>query len=519
MAIINRVYPHVNVTTQALIRPSQIPADTNATTLFVPFFSQKGRANQINKIFNLSQFVSEYGEPDFALQGRTILNVYNWLNAGGAISALRLTGDSATAKGTWASNLEINAKYPGLYYNSLSVVLSDSIYSSSTVKFIDAEVRLNNRRIQVFYKLSASDFVKVLSESEYFGEVKFLTTATFASISTLLQIASHTIVLSGGLNTTSSLDQLVGAFFRGSYELFTAEATSAAQLRTIGETVTLTVTSTTGLVAGERIKIEKNSNNFVTADVTLVSNATTFSAKIVSVNEQTAPVLLPSPIDGSLQIVPTGAGATQLSIFELANEEATAFQLLGNRLETPIDLILDAGYSLSTKSAIKDFTDQVSGDRSDIVVIFDEFDFSGSSVTGTSAASFTSTSLNHAVYTQRLIVSDVISGKDVWVTPTFFLASLIPANDRIFGIQFPTAGLTRGVLTGVKGIDTNPNEQRKQDLYRSKINYIEKDSRGYRFMSQSTKNQTETALRFLNNVRVTSRMVRELEDLGREYLF
>ena len=38
-------------------------------------------------------------------------------------------------------------------------------------------------------------------------------------------------------------------------------------------------------------------------------------------------------------------------------------------------------------------------------------------------------------------------------------------------------------------------------------------------MSQSSREIENTALRFLNNVRVANRMVRDLENLGREYLF
>ena len=48
---------------------------------------------------------------------------------------------------------------------------------------------------------------------------------------------------------------------------------------------------------------------------------------------------------------------------------------------------------------------------------------------------------------------------------------------------------------------------------------MKKDSRGYKFMSQLTGEPENTALRFINNVRVANKMVRDLENLGREYLF
>jgi hypothetical protein len=195
-----------------------------------------------------------------------------------------------------------------------------------------------------------------------------------------------------------------------------------------------------------------------------------------------------------------------------------AASTLSNKLEYPVDLILDAGLSQETKEAIADFTNDTTGKRSDIVVLFDQYDFSTEAKNGDDGA-IDSTSINHANYTQKLIITDVITGKDIWVTPTFFLSSLIPTNDRIYGIQWPTAGLTRGVLQGVKAISKNPTEADKIDFYKEKINYIEKDSRGFYFMSQLTSEVENTALRFLNNVRVTNRMIRELENLGRDYLF
>ena len=144
-------------------------------------------------------------------------------------------------------------------------------------------------------------------------------------------------------------------------------------------------------------------------------------------------------------------------------------------------MILDAGYELPTKEAILSFTSE---HRSDIAVVFDECDFKANSLKGTDVTiGVGAGTVNHAVYTQKLIVNDVISGKDIWVTPTYFLASLIPFNDRIYGMQWPTAGLTRGVLTGVKGINFNPTEEQNNNFILKRINYRKRFKRLYFYVS------------------------------------
>jgi hypothetical protein len=438
---ITKIYPHVNVTTTAIVRPVLTGEDTGATSLFVPFLAKKGLSDGIQKIFSLSQFVAEYGQANYALQGRSILNIYNWLNAGGSIYALRLVGagrGTATSKfpADESTNfLGITAKNKGTYYNTggsgstgLYLTLSRSIYG---VDFVDAKIQIDGSTVSTIYRIeSTDDLEKKLVSSPYFGSVTFNGTYTFASLKTAVASAPINFSFAGGQDENATLDVLVEKFF--------------------------TETSAT--------------------------------------------------------VSPTSA------VF--------ASSTIANKLEYPIDMILDAGFALTTKQAIADFTNELpisekvySNKRPDITVLFDRFDFSGVNSKDGQAAAVTTASLNHAEYSQKLTVTDVISGKDIWVTPTYFLASLIPANDRLFGIQFPTAGLTRGVLSGIKGIDKNPTEAEKITNYTNKVNYIEKDSRGFYFMSQSTKEDQNTSLRFLNNVRVTNRMVRELENLGREYLF
>lgn len=208
---------------------------------------------------------------------------------------------------------------------------------------------------------------------------------------------------------------------------------------------------------------------------------------------------------------------------------------LGNKLETPIDMIMDACFSAKTKEAILKFTtgiDSLAGTsgavgpldsavRPDIITILEEAIIDDESISSTTIGA---NATNLGVYTQNFTIYDAIfSDMNVTVGPTYFLSKLIPFNDLQYGIQFPTAGLRRGVLADALSVNRNPRPQEKETLFRSRINYVEKTSREYAFMSQRTHDgSTEaeyTALSFLNNSRCLEKMKKELEKIGREYLF
>jgi hypothetical protein len=467
MAII-KSYPHVNVSVDALLRPRAPFVESGATTLFVPFISSKG-SDKIEKIYNLAQFIDEYGSPNFDTQGRGILNAYNWLTRGGVVYALRLVGNS--------------------------------VASSIGFRYVDGE--------------------RVTNSTEYFR--KGLVTA-------------NPIWIESGSKGTEYDNYTVSIIATNQVATTYIDGTSTVDIiirNSIGQTV-----QTIQRLNKDNLKSRIESTryiNFFALNVGVTFENLWVAAKANSLTGTTRGTAQNS--EGQLTLTGgTNTGAETLSDLNTLIEgffgDTVTSQhnsvLLGNRLEHSIDLILDAGYSIDAKSAIATFL----GSRDDITGIFDTFDFTinqDGEVAGDTdyltEAPFLDKN-NIAVYSQRLTVNDPISGKEIWVTPTYFLSRLIPVNDRTYGLQWPTAGLTRGVLEGVTGIDFNPTNTTdiddingKEYLYVNKINYIERDARGYRFMSQSTRSALNTALKFVNNVRVVNRMARELENLGRNYLF
>ena len=126
-----------------------------------------------------------------------------------------------------------------------------------------------------------------------------------------------------------------------------------------------------------------------------------------------------------------------------------------------------------------------------------------------------------SVYDAYLTTEDIYSatsGVETYVSPTYFLAGLIPYNELTYGCSYTNAGKRRGEVSDALYLSKNPTPEEKDALYAERLNYIEKDSTGMYFMSQSTYQQEDTALRFLNNSRSLNVIARNVERIGRNYL-
>lgn len=216
---------------------------------------------------------------------------------------------------------------------------------------------------------------------------------------------------------------------------------------------------------------------------------------------------------------------------ESASTTKTALQkALGNPLETPVELILDAGYSANIKKAISDY---VNNTRTDIVAILDcshTFNYNAKPTYALTDKTKNDTS-NVAIYEQYFLIHDsTFTDRDIYVSPTYFLSKLLPYNDSQYGIQYTTAGINRGLLEDAEKVYSS-NElysnvldaDDKESLFTERINYAEKTSREISFQSQRMYDNSTaykyTALSFLNNARTLVRIKHELTALGRQYLF
>jgi hypothetical protein len=188
-----------------------------------------------------------------------------------------------------------------------------------------------------------------------------------------------------------------------------------------------------------------------------------------------------------------------------------------NRKITPFQFVLDANYSVDVKNAIVTLVRDI---RKDIFFYAD----SGLLASPEDAIAWRTSSFNVSsqflgIYTQDFIVYDEYNGKDIKVTPTFFLASKIPTNASQYGLQFPIAGNRRGTIDGYKAINYVPNETYKELFYNRQLNYVESDPRRTRFGSQLSADMKRTPLSDINNVLVALDIKRNVEDMAEDYQF
>jgi hypothetical protein len=196
--------------------------------------------------------------------------------------------------------------------------------------------------------------------------------------------------------------------------------------------------------------------------------------------------------------------------------------------------MLDAGSSQQIKSKIIDLLikeDEINRVRDDIIFITDKYKLYHNTNVIPEKVEGHLTAIKGqdeayemrllAAYEQYLTTEDIYSttsGREVYVTPTYFLAGLIPYNERTHGVFYPHAGKRRGVINDALSLSENPLPDQKDEWYADRYNYIERDTTAIQFMSQSTFQQEDTALRFLNNSRSLNVISRNVERIGRTYL-
>jgi len=184
----------------------------------------------------------------------------------------------------------------------------------------------------------------------------------------------------------------------------------------------------------------------------------------------------------------------------------------------PIDMVLDANYSTPIKNAIAKLCSEY---RDDFMGILD----TGFRADPEEAISYRKNDLNVnnfrlAIFTQDFIVADAqYTGNNIQVTPTYFLASKIPANDDTSGIHWNFVGPRRGTIAGYKSISFLPNPEWRERLYNSQVNYVQQDQVSTRFGSQLTSQSTISALSNISCVRTLLRIQRDVENLMKNYQF
>lgn len=89
------LHPHLETTVvdNSLVTEPEV---VGGTTLFMPFFSNKGIDNQLQLFTSQAKFISETGVPNFKEYGQPGYNILNCLRGGGQVYGIRLLPEEAT---------------------------------------------------------------------------------------------------------------------------------------------------------------------------------------------------------------------------------------------------------------------------------------------------------------------------------------------------------------------------------------------------------------------------------------
>ena len=179
-------------------------------------------------------------------------------------------------------------------------------------------------------------------------------------------------------------------------------------------------------------------------------------------------------------------------------------------------VVYDAGYPSDVKTQISTLCQT----RRDCVGILDNGD-NATVVDALSRRSSTHTFNNYfvALYEPYNKVADVFTGQDVWFSPVYHMAYLLPRNDNVAELWFAVAGFNRASIDSIKELRYNPRLGQRDQMYLKQLNPIVKFAQGYVVWGQLTSQAKASALQDLNIVRMVLYVKRAIEQFCRFFIF
>lgn len=186
-------------------------------------------------------------------------------------------------------------------------------------------------------------------------------------------------------------------------------------------------------------------------------------------------------------------------------------------------IVYDAGYKSDVKQAALDLVDTY---RRDCVLISDV----GDNVNCTQVLKYVGTvkggtdvrpwnSYLAARYEPYSRVYDKFTGTDIWVSPVYHMAKLLPQTDALYNIWYAAAGFKRGTVSEVKQLRWSPNKSERDSLYQAQVNPIVHFPEGMTVFGQLTTQKVASTLSDLNCVRCVLYIKRAIEQFCRSFIF
>lgn len=180
-------------------------------------------------------------------------------------------------------------------------------------------------------------------------------------------------------------------------------------------------------------------------------------------------------------------------------------------------LVWDPGYPTNVKYAIYQLVNDI---RRDCVAIMDNGD------NPTYQLAMDARENNHtfnsrylALYESYNKIYDMFTGRDIWVSPVYHMATMIPLNDQLYEIWYPSAGFNRGTIGIIKELRFNPKLGQRDQMYLAQLNPIVKFNVGYTVWGQLTSQKRPSKLQDLHAIRTVLYIKRALEQYLKFFIF
>jgi len=178
--------------------------------------------------------------------------------------------------------------------------------------------------------------------------------------------------------------------------------------------------------------------------------------------------------------------------------------------------VFDAGYLTNVKTQIVSLCEL----RKDCICVIDNGH--NTSVTASLAAREDDQVYNTyyaALYESYNKVYDTFTGQDVWFSPVYHMAYLLPRNDNVSELWYAIAGFNRAPISSIKELAFNPRLASRDLMYLKQINPIVKFNPGYTVWGQLTTQAKASAMQDLNIVRLVLYCKRALEQFCKYFIF
>jgi len=186
-------------------------------------------------------------------------------------------------------------------------------------------------------------------------------------------------------------------------------------------------------------------------------------------------------------------------------------------------LVYDAGYGVNPKNAALTLASiyrmdcMLISDCGDNIDFYDCQEFVGGDPSNPSGLLWNSKYA--ARYEPYSRIYDAFTGRDLWITPVYHMAQLMPLNDRLYEIWYASAGFNRATLDTVKELRWSAKLGERDNLYLLQVNPIVHFPQGYTVWGNLTTQKRPSSLQDVNVMRLVLYIKRAIEQYCKYFIF